>query len=71
MKRVVVVDDDAAIGPAVRLLLAPEGIDVESLEDGQAALPDLLREPPDLVILDVNMPGMTGPELQGHSLLLR
>ena len=63
MKRVVVVDDDAAIGPAVRLLLAPEGIAVEAPEDGQAALPDLLREPPDLVILDVNMPGMSGWEL--------
>jgi DNA-binding response OmpR family regulator len=63
VKRVVVVDDDAAIGPAVRLLLAPEGIDVESPEDGQAALPELLREPPDLVILDVNMPGMSGWEL--------
>lgn len=63
MKRVVVVDDDAAIGPAIRLLLAPEGIGVESSEDGQAALPDLLREPPDLVILDVNMPGMSGWEL--------
>jgi DNA-binding response OmpR family regulator len=63
VKRVVVVDDDAAIGPAVGLLLAPEGIAVESPEDGQAALPDLLREPPDLVILDVNMPGMSGWEL--------
>ena len=63
MKRVVVVADDAAIGPAVRLLLAPEGIDVDSSEDGQAALPDLLREPPDLVILDINMPGMSGWEL--------
>jgi DNA-binding response OmpR family regulator len=63
VKRVVVVDDDEAIGPAVRLLLAPEGIDVDSLEDGQSALPDLLREPPDLVILDINMPGMSGWEL--------
>jgi DNA-binding response OmpR family regulator len=63
VKRVVVVDDDAAIGPAVRLLLAPEGIGVDSSEDGQAALPALLREPPDLVILDINMPGMSGWEL--------
>lgn len=63
MKRVVVVDDDAAIGPAVRLLLAPEGIDVESSEDGQAALRDLLRAPPDLVILDINMSGISGWEL--------
>ena len=63
MKRVVVVDDDEAIGPAIRTLLGPEGIDVESPEDGPSALPGLLRAPPDLVILDVNMPGMSGWEL--------
>ena len=63
MKRVVVVDDDASIGAAVRDLLAPEGIAVEAPGDGQAALPELLREAPDLVILDVNMPGMSGWEL--------
>ena len=63
MKRVVVVDDDASIGAAVADLLAPEGIAVEAPGDGQAALPELLREAPDLVILDVNMPGMSGWEL--------
>ena len=63
MKRVVVVDDDASIGVAVADLLAPEGIAVEAPGDGQAALPELLREAPDLVILDVNMPGMSGWEL--------
>ncbi len=63
MKRVVVVDDDEAIGPAIGVLLAADGIAVASPGDGQAALPGLLREPPDLVILDVNMPGMSGWEL--------
>ncbi len=63
MRRVTVVDDDEAIGPAIRLLLEPEGFSVEAPGDGQAALPSLLREPPDLVILDVNMPGMSGWEL--------
>ena len=63
MRRITVVDDDEAIGPAIRLLLEPEGFSVEAPGDGQAALPSLLREPPDLVILDVNMPGMSGWEL--------
>jgi DNA-binding response OmpR family regulator len=63
VKRVVVVDDDEAIGPAIRTLLEPEGIAVDVLADAQAALPELLRAAPDLVILDVNMPGMSGWEL--------
>jgi DNA-binding response OmpR family regulator len=63
VKRVVVVDDDEAMGPAIRTLLAPDGIAVETPGDGNEALPGLLREAPDLVILDVNMPGMSGWEL--------
>jgi DNA-binding response OmpR family regulator len=63
VKRAVVVDDDEAIGAAIRTLLEPEGIAVEVLADAQAALPELLRAAPDLVILDVNMPGMSGWEL--------
>lgn len=63
MRRVVVVDDDEAIGPAIQLLLEPEGIFVEAPGGGAAALPSLLRDPPDLIILDVNMPGMSGWEI--------
>ena len=63
MKRIVVVDDDASIGLAVRDLLSREGFRVEAPGDGAAALPELIRAAPDLVILDVNMPGMSGWEL--------
>jgi DNA-binding response OmpR family regulator len=62
MKRVVVVDDEPAVGAAVRDLLSTEGYDVETPGDAKSALPDLLRAAPDLVILDVNMPGMSGWE---------
>lgn len=63
MKRVVVVDDDPDLGPAIRDVLASREVRVETPGDAQAALPVILREAPDLIILDVNMPGMSGWEL--------
>ena len=63
MKRVVVIDDEPSVGAAVRDLLVPEGYEVDAPGDAEAALPELIRSAPDLVILDVNMPGMSGWEL--------
>ncbi|HKF42856.1 MAG TPA: response regulator [Thermoanaerobaculia bacterium] len=63
MKQIVVVDDDPDIGPAVRDVLESRDVHVEIPGDARTALPAILREPPDLVILDVNMPGMSGWEL--------
>ena len=63
MKRVIVVDDDPDLGPAIRDVLASKEVHVETPGDARAALPTILRDTPDLVILDVNMPGMSGWEL--------
>ncbi len=63
MKRVVVVDDEPEVGAAIRELLASEDCEVEAAGDARQALPELIRAAPDLVILDVNMPGMSGWEL--------
>ncbi len=62
-KRVFVVDDDPAIVEAVRDVLSPAGFEVEGATDSAQSLTTILREPPDVLILDVNMPGMTGWEL--------
>jgi DNA-binding response OmpR family regulator len=63
VKRIVVVDDEPGVGVAIRDLLSQDGYAVEAPGDARTALPELIRAAPDLVILDVNMPGMSGWEL--------
>jgi DNA-binding response OmpR family regulator len=63
VKRIVIVDDDPDLGPAIREALSNQDVRVETPGDARAALPVILREAPHLVILDVNMPGMSGWEL--------
>lgn len=57
---VLVIDDD----PTIRLLLTAglgrQGFRVTSVEDGPAGLTAFARERPDLVLVDVSMPGMDG-----------
>jgi two-component system phosphate regulon response regulator PhoB len=60
---VLVADDDPDIRQLVRLRLERSGYDVISAEDGQAAL-DLARDRhPDVAILDISMPKMSGLEV--------
>ncbi len=58
--RVLVVDDDDDIRGLLRDLLTRAGYDVDEVSDGRAALRHLLDQPPELVILDVTMPGIDG-----------
>jgi diguanylate cyclase (GGDEF)-like protein len=57
------VDDDPALLDAVRTLLAPHGLRVLGLDDPLRFWNELDRIHPDLVLLDVDMPGATGIEL--------
>src|SRR5262245_42793565 len=61
--RVLVVDDDAKITGFLRRALAYEGYQVEVADGGEAALSQALKSPPDLVVLDVMMPGLNGLEV--------
>jgi len=61
--RVLVVDDHAANRLLLRELLEPEGHDVIEVADGAAALELASAQPPDVVLLDVQMPGLDGFEV--------
>jgi DNA-binding response OmpR family regulator len=58
--RILVVDDDSDIRGLVRELLDRRGFAVTEAKDGQEALRRVFEERPDLVILDVAMPGLDG-----------
>ena len=58
--RVLVVDDDADMVAFLERLLQSEGLTVESAADGTSALARVTASPPDLVLLDVMMPGASG-----------
>jgi putative two-component system response regulator len=61
--RVLVVDDIEANRTLVTALLTRDGYEIEAVADGRAALEAVRRRPPDLVLLDVMMPGLTGFEV--------
>ena len=62
-ERVLVVDDDEEIRASLRRGLAGEGYTVELAADGEEALRRAREEPPDLVVLDLGLPGLDGLEV--------
>jgi two-component system, OmpR family, response regulator MtrA len=62
MAKIVVADDDADIRDLVVFKLQHSGHDIVAVGDGAAAVAACQLEIPDLVILDVMMPGMSGLE---------
>jgi DNA-binding response OmpR family regulator len=62
-KRILIVDDEPNIVVPLEFLMKREGYDVAVAVDGQAALDALERGAPDLVILDVMLPRMSGFEV--------
>jgi two-component system, OmpR family, response regulator MprA len=63
MATVLVVDDDPHIRTSLRRTLAFEGYVVREAEDGRSALSVALADLPDLVILDIMLPGLDGVEV--------
>jgi len=62
-RRILVVDDDARLAASLRRALAYEGHSVDVASDGQAALAAAREREPDLVVLDVMLPGIDGIEV--------
>jgi two-component system response regulator MtrA len=58
--RVLVVDDDPALAEMLTIVLRGEGFDTAVVADGARALPALRELKPDLVLLDLMLPGMNG-----------
>ena len=61
--RILVVDDDGAAREGLKRLLTPKGYEVDLAVDGASALERLAELPPDLVVTDLDMPGMNGMQL--------
>jgi DNA-binding response OmpR family regulator len=61
--RVLLVEDDRDIAEPLARALGREGYDVSSAGDGLVALQTVLDTPPDLIILDIGLPGMDGLEV--------
>lgn len=61
--RILVVDDEEDLLELVRFNLARDGYDVLGVVNGEEALKAVRREPPDLVVLDLMLPGLDGLEV--------
>src|ERR1700733_4996693 len=60
--RVLVVDDDPQIRRVMRVTLTGQGYEIDDAKSGDGALETLRERRFDLVLLDMNMPGMSGLE---------
>jgi two-component system response regulator MtrA len=63
MKRILVVDDDPAVAESLTMRLQLEGYDVAAVGDGEAAVAAFREQVPDLIILDLMLPGIDGIEV--------
>ncbi|PRY93440.1 winged helix family two component transcriptional regulator [Hasllibacter halocynthiae] len=63
MSRIALVDDDRNILTSVSMTLEAEGFEVDTYNDGQAALEAFNRRLPDMAVFDIKMPRMDGMDL--------
>ena len=62
-RRVLLIEDEANIAEAIRFILSRDGCEVQVQADGHAALAAVATFGPDLVVLDLMLPGKSGLEI--------
>lgn len=62
-QKILVVDDDPAISEMLSIVLEAEGFDTVAVTDGTVAVDTFRAEQPDLVLLDLMLPGMNGIDI--------
>jgi signal transduction histidine kinase/ActR/RegA family two-component response regulator len=65
-KSVLIIDDDKMSSTILSHFLSDAGINIQTATDGNSGLSTALLHPPDLIILDTQMPGMSGIETLKH-----
>lgn len=63
MTRILLVEDEAALSEPLAYLLGREGYDIDVVQDGKSAVAAFLADEPDLVLLDLMLPGIPGTEV--------
>lgn len=61
--RLLIVDDERSIRTSLSCVLTEIGYRVQTAEDGVSALVEICKETPEILLSDLNMPGMSGFEL--------
>jgi DNA-binding response OmpR family regulator len=61
--KILIVEDHPTMREAMRLVLEHEGFEISEAADGASALERIQAEPPDLVFLDLNIPGSSGTDV--------
>lgn len=66
MKKILIADDEPHVLRVLKMSLEKEGYEVDTCANGMEALARIERQPPDILITDIQMPLMTGEELCRH-----
>jgi len=65
-RRMLIVEDDETVGEGLATILMDEGLDVRLVPTGRDAVPSVAEFRPDFVLLDLNLPDMSGVDVYDH-----